>query len=104
MEIANICNERPLGLSKPRDDGSYALLTPNHLLMGRSIIIVPDDTKFVEKFPAASRYRIVRHVTSLFWHLWSKEVTPGLVVRQKLHERTRNLVWIEFNFSRKEVI
>ena len=33
MEIANICNERPLGLSKPRDDGSYTLLTPNHLLM-----------------------------------------------------------------------
>ena len=32
MEIANICNERPLGLSKPRDDGSYTLLTPNHLL------------------------------------------------------------------------
>ena len=35
-EIANICNERPLGLSKPREDGSYVLITPNQLLLGRS--------------------------------------------------------------------
>ena len=35
MEIANICNERPIGLSKPREDGPYSFITPNHLLMGR---------------------------------------------------------------------
>ena len=28
-EVANICNERPLGLNlKPREDGSYMLITP----------------------------------------------------------------------------
>ena len=29
FEIANMCNERPLGLSKPREDGTYTLITPN---------------------------------------------------------------------------
>ena len=45
MEAANICNERPLGLSRPRADGTYNVLTPNSLLLGRSVNGLPDDTE-----------------------------------------------------------
>ena len=91
MEIANICNERPIGVSKPRADGSYALITPNQLLLGRSKNILPDDTQIVETLPMRARYRIVHEITSKFWKRWSAEVSPSLVVRQKWHENTRNL-------------
>ena len=92
MEISNICNERPLGLSKPRDDGSYVLLTPNQLLMGRSHNILPDDAVLIEDMPITSRYRLVRHITSSFWDRWSKEVTPGLVFQQKWYRKKRDMV------------
>ena len=91
MEIANICNERPIGVSKPRADGSYAIITPNHLLLGRSRNILPDDTPIVENMPMRERYRLVHEITSSFWKQWSAEVSPSLVVRQKWHEKARNL-------------
>ena len=91
MECANICNERPIGISKPREDGSYSLITPNQLLLGRSSNVLPDDTELSEDLPISSRYRIVHHVTTSFWNRWAKEVTPGLVHRQKWHRKGRNL-------------
>ena len=91
FEGANICNERPIGITKPRDDGTYALVTPNHLLMGRSSNILPDDAQLIDNLPMASRYRIVHHITSNFWIKWAKVVSPGLVHRQKWHVKGRNL-------------
>ena len=86
-----MCNERPLGLSKPREDGTYDLITPNNLLLGRSQNILPDDAGLADSLPISSRYRLVRHVTDVFWQQWSQQVSPGLVVRQKWHKRERNL-------------
>ena len=93
MEIANICNERPIGSAEPRADGTYALITPNQLLLGRSINMLPDDTEMVERLPVklSARYRLIHHVTSQFWKRWSEEVSPSLIVRQKWHDKTRNL-------------
>ena len=91
FEIANMCNERPLGLSQPRDDGTYDLITPNNLLMGRSQNILPDDAGLADSLPMSSRYRLVRHVTTVFWKQWSQQVSPGLVIRQKWHQQQRNL-------------
>ena len=91
MEAANICNERPIGLSKPRDDGSYEIITPNQLLMGRSVNSLPDDTELSEDLPVSARYRVINHVTTTFWNRWCSLVSPGLVVRQKWHEKSRNL-------------
>ena len=91
FECANICNERPIGMSKPREDGSYSLITPNQLLLGRSMHVLPDDAHLAEELPVTSRYRIVQHVTSSFWSRWSSEVSPGLVYRQKWHQKGRNL-------------
>ena len=91
FEVANICNERPIGLSHPREDGSHVLITPNQLLMGRSSNILPDDTEIAESLPMAARYRLVKHVTDAFWQRWSNNVSPGLIVRQKWHQSSRNL-------------
>ena len=90
-EVANICNERPMGLSKPREDGCYDVITPNQLLMGRSSNILPDDTEIAESLPMNARYRLVKHVTDMFWQRWSSSVSPGLIVRQKWHESSRNV-------------
>ena len=91
FECANICNERPISMTKPREDGTYSLITPNQLLLGRSMQGLPDDAQLADDLPIASRYRIVQHVTTSFWNRWSKEVTPGLVRRQKWHQKGRNL-------------
>ena len=91
FEISNICNERPITISKPREDGSYSLVTPNQLLLGRSCNQLPDDSDYTESLPVAARYRLINDITSAFWKLWSSEVSPSLVVRQKWHESSRNL-------------
>ena len=91
FECANICNERPIGMSKPREDGSYSLIIPNQLLLGRSINILPDDTKLADELPIVARYRLIQHVTTSFWNRWASEVSPGLVYRQKWHLKGRNL-------------
>ena len=38
-----------------------------------------------------ARYRLVKHVTDVFWQSWSNNVSPGLIVRQKWHQSSRNL-------------
>jgi hypothetical protein len=91
IKIANICNERPLGLSKPREDGSYELITPNQLLMGNNSNVWPDDTNLADTLGVKARYQLVKHVTDVFWHKWSTNVSPSLVLRQKWHVKTRNL-------------
>ena len=49
FEDANLCNERPVGINKAVcEDGSYQVLTPNCLLVGRSTNKVPDDVTLTE--------------------------------------------------------
>ena len=93
MQIANICNERPITIDtvKPRDDGTYPIITPNHLMMGRSGKRLPDDTELSESLPMKERYRLINHVTTAFWQRWSTEVSPSLVIRQKWHIASRNM-------------
>ena len=80
-----------MGLSKPWENGSYSVRTPNDLLLGRSSSTLPDDSDLVEHLGVMSRYRIVHHVTTEFWKKWCTNVSAGLVVRQKWHEKSRNL-------------
>ena len=91
MEISDICNERPITAAKPREDGTYSLVTPNMLLMGRSVNRLPDDQEVAESLGVTARYRLISHITTAFWHRWSTDVSPGLIVRQKWHVQSRNL-------------
>ena len=92
FEIANICNERPMGVaSTPREDGTFPMITPNSLLQGLSDNVLPDDAALVDNLPVAERYRLVHHVTEMYWKKWRELVSPSLVIRQKWHQKTRNL-------------
>ena len=61
------------------------------MMMGRSNAVLPDDADLASKLPMRSRYRLINHVTTSFWQMWCKYVSPGLVVRQKWHLKSRNL-------------
>ena len=53
--------------------------------------MLPDDTQLVENLPMATRYRLIHHVSVTFWEKWCVLVGPGLVLRQKWHQKSRNL-------------
>ena len=91
FEIADICNQRPIGLSKPRDDGTYAVITPNELIKppGDNFL---DDTPIVDNLTMAACYRVVNHVAKSFWQKWCILVGPSLVTRQKWHTKSRNML------------
>ena len=81
FEVANLCNERPIGVNKsPLADGTYKVLTPNCLLIGRSVNSVPDDSDMTANMKKADRYLLIQQVTCDFWDRWSSEVTPMYVV------------------------
>ena len=92
MEIADQCNERPLGGVLPRDDGTFEVVTPNQLLTGRSGTFLPDDTSIIGNLPMTARYRAVSHVATSFWQRWCTFVGPSLVTRQKWHQKSRNIL------------
>ena len=92
FEAANLANERPLGVMKlPNTDGSFTVLTPNNLLMGRSLAKVPDDIHIGDKLKKSERYKLIQQVTADFWDRWATEVTPQFLLRQKWHEDGRDL-------------
>lgn len=90
FEIANLINERPIGM-KPGcdiDRGSY--LSPNDLLLGRSRADAPQgawdlDSKF------SQRYVYLSKVVDCFWRKWIRDYFPTLMVRSKWHTDKRNL-------------
>ena len=92
FEAANLSNERPIGIHKtPKADGTFKVLTPNCLLMGRSLNSVPDDSELASHMKKSDRYQLISQVTLEFWDRWAQEVTPESVVRQRWHETGRNL-------------
>ena len=92
FEAANLSNERPLGVNKTPDaDGTFKVLTPNSLLMGRSSNVVPDDAEFASYLKHSQKYELIQQVTSEFWTQWVQQVTPEKVIRQKWHSSGRNL-------------
>ena len=75
----------------PRADGSYPVLTPNCLMMGRSTNAVPDDASLAANLKRGDRYQLIQQVMAEFWQQWTQQVTPESVIRQKWHETGRNL-------------
>ena len=92
FEAANLTNERPIGVNRtPNSDGSFTVITPNSLLLGRSLNSVPDDAELAAHLKKSDRYELVQHITSEFWKQWVKQVVPEKVIRQKWHDTGRNL-------------
>ena len=89
-EIANLLNERPIGM-KPGNDislGSY--LCPNDLILGRNNVRVPHEV-FDESNKVLRRYQFINQIVDLFWKKWQRDFFPTLIVRQKWHVIQRNV-------------
>ena len=92
FEAANLCNERPIGVHRvPKSDGSFQVLTPNSLLIGRSLNKVPDDSELALHLKKSDRFQLIQQITMDFWTRWTEEVTPESIVRQRWHETGRNI-------------
>ena len=89
-EIANLFNERPIGI-KPGNEislGSY--LCPNDLLLGRNNKRVTKGV-FDSSDDLKKRYQFINKIVSSFWKKWTRDFFPTLILRQKWHVEKRNL-------------
>ena len=95
-EVANLCNERPIGL-KPNEDSDPVFLSPNSLFLGRCSDrisggpFMPKHNWFEDNRQLKSRFILVQEVTDRFWDLWTSLYFPTLLLRQKWHVEARNL-------------
>ena len=66
-------------------------LTPNHLLLLRSVPPMPPGLFQREDLLSHRRWRQVQYLSDIFWKRWSKEYLPLLQRRQKWLDPQRNL-------------
>ncbi|XP_063603426.1 uncharacterized protein LOC134779294 [Penaeus indicus] len=88
--IANLMNERPIGL-KPGfslELGSY--LCPNDLLLGRSSCHCPIGLYEIDG-DHKRRLRFIQDIINSFWKKWQRDYFPSMLIRQKWHTAKRNV-------------
>jgi hypothetical protein len=91
-EASYIVNSRPLTVTSLSDPTSLQPLTPNHLLTGKSNVILPPPGVFQEADQyCTKRWKRVQWLADLFWKRWKHEVLCLWNVRQKWHKVQRNL-------------
>ena len=96
LEIANLCNERPIGL-KLNSDTDPEYLSPNSLFLGRcsdrinSGPFIEDGVHLEDVKQLKTRFLLVQSITNNFWKTWMRLFFPSLIIRQKWHHTRRNL-------------
>ena len=96
LEIAQLCNERPIGI-KPNLSTDPVYLSPNSLYLGRTsdrIASGPFQSSDVfDEDPKSfkDRFHLVQAITNQFWKVWLEVYFPSLLIRQKWHTARRNL-------------
>ena len=96
VEIANLVNERPIGL-KPNSVTDTEFLSPNSILLGRCSSRIsagpfqPDNIFTDNPKSVHTRFHLVQAIANQFWKVWQKIYFPSLLVRQKWHTGQRNL-------------
>lgn len=89
-EVANILNERPIGVKPGYDISLGTYLCPNDLLLGRASNRVPSGP-MVNTTDARKRFSLVQGIVTSFWKRWIRDYFPTLTVRQRWHTAQRNL-------------
>ena len=89
-EVANLVNERPLGVL-PDLDSNINVLTPNCLLLGRATASNPNVWNSEEPCTLKGRGELVTTIVEQFWVHWVQLFAPSLVYRKKWHDRQRDL-------------
>ncbi|XP_051816280.1 uncharacterized protein LOC127537608 [Acanthochromis polyacanthus] len=90
-EVMAIINSRPLTAHLLNDPTGPQPLTPNHILMMKSSVVLPPPGEFVkEDLYLRKRWRSVQQLANEFWSRWKKEYLLNLQQRQKWHKTQRN--------------
>ena len=90
FEIANLMNERPIGLKSGMDVELGTYLCPNDLLLGRASNKVPAGS-WSTSDNTQKRLNFIQNIVDTFWRKWQRDYFPTLIVRQKWHTSKRNL-------------
>ncbi|XP_045117670.1 uncharacterized protein LOC123508203 [Portunus trituberculatus] len=90
FEVANLLNERPIGLKPGYDINLGTYLCPNDLLLGRASNKVPNGP-MVDTTDVRKRFSLIQSIITSFWRRWMRDYFPTLTVRQKWHTAHRNL-------------
>ena len=97
-EAAAIVNTRPLSLEHVTDPNHPELLTPNHLLTGKSKVVLPPPGEFSQNdVYSIKRWRCVQFLADQFWARWRREYLQYLQLwsrwqRQKREARVGDVV------------
>ena len=90
-EAMAIVNSRPLTACDLNDPFSEPL-TPNHLLMVKTHVVLTPPGNFTrEDVYARKRWRKVQYLANDFWSKWRKSYLMTLQTRQKWHKNVRNV-------------
>ena len=91
-EAAAIANTRPLSLEYITDPEHPEPLTPNHLLTGKSRVVLPPPGQFCQEDTyGLKRWRCVQYLADQFWDRWRKEYLCYLQLRHKWTKRVRDM-------------
>ncbi|XP_048020447.1 uncharacterized protein LOC125251470 [Megalobrama amblycephala] len=91
-EAMAIVNSRPLTVDNLNDPNSLAPLTPNNLLIMKSVPALPPPGRFIrEDIYARKRWRHVQYLAEQFWSRWRREYLSNIATRQCWHRAKRNL-------------
>ena len=91
-EVQNIVNSRPLTSTDSRSPGAPEPLTANHLLTGKSKVLMPPPGVFQRAdLYLRKRWRRVQHLANEFWQRWRREFLQTLQTRQKWSKPWPNL-------------
>ena len=90
-EAAAIINSRPLSCVNITDE-TLEPLTPNHLLTGKTRIVVSPPGTFVKNdMYLIKHWRRVQYLANLFWTRWRHEYVSSLHRRSKWSKPTKNI-------------
>ena len=84
-----LINSRPLGYPS-NDPNDPQLLTPNHIILGRATVSVPQ-SPYRETRDLRKRYEFVQMLVNHFWKSFILEYPPTLMKRAKWRSKTRQL-------------
>lgn len=90
VEIEAILNSRPIApMSDDPNDGEA--LTPGHLLIGSSLIAIPEEKLDCTKISIVNQWQQISFLKQQFWQLWSRDYLLSLQQRAKWFKPQPNI-------------